>query len=187
MYFSPHERHIMRKCYGCKETKPESKFGADEKTRRRNLCRECKRIRGRASYRRNREKRLASVKAYYEANRSAKLEYAKKWHQENLDRVNVYRKKTALKLRSDVFEAYGGKCLCCGETTLLFLTIDHIDGDGNRHRKKVLGSHLKAGTHFYRWLRQNDYPSGFRILCFNCNMGRHRNGGVCPHERTVCD
>lgn len=22
----------------------------------------------------------------------------------------------------------------------------------------------------------------YQLLCFNCNCGRHRNGGVCPHK-----
>ena len=28
-----------------------------------------------------------------------------------------------------------------------------------------------------------DFPEGFQILCFNCNAGKHRNGGRCPHEQ----
>jgi hypothetical protein len=23
-----------------------------------------------------------------------------------------------------------------------------------------------------------------RLLCFNCNCGRAKNGGICPHEET---
>jgi hypothetical protein len=22
----------------------------------------------------------------------------------------------------------------------------------------------------------------FQVLCFNCNIGRERNGGMCPHK-----
>ena len=25
-------------------------------------------------------------------------------------------------------------------------------------------------------------PDTIQILCFNCNCGRARNGGICPHE-----
>jgi hypothetical protein len=28
----------------------------------------------------------------------------------------------------------------------------------------------------------NDFPPGFQLLCSNCNHGRARNGGICPHK-----
>jgi hypothetical protein len=31
-------------------------------------------------------------------------------------------------------------------------------------------------------LRKNGFPEGFQVLCANCNIGRHINGGICPHE-----
>jgi hypothetical protein len=77
--------------------------------------------------------------------------------------------------------AYGGYvCACCGETEPLFLSIDHIECDGAEHRKKLGKS--ANGSGFYRWLRDNKYPPGFQVLCMNCNHGRMRNGGLCPHQ-----
>lgn len=26
------------------------------------------------------------------------------------------------------------------------------------------------------------FPPSFRVLCYNCNSGRARNRGVCPHQ-----
>ena len=79
-----------------------------------------------------------------------------------------------------VFEAYGGPvCNCCGETILGFLTIDHINNDGASHRKEI---NARGGNAMYRWLKNNNYPSGFQVLCWNCNTGRAMNGGVCPHK-----
>jgi len=79
-----------------------------------------------------------------------------------------------------VTEQYGGKCACCGESEPCFLAIDHIEGNGNSHRKKI----GKWGSGFFKWLIKNDFPDGFQILCHNCNMGKHLNGGVCPHQQT---
>lgn len=93
-------------------------------------------------------------------------------------RAKRYREK----LRADALTAYGGKCECCEEKTSKFLTIDHINGDGASH-KKELG--LKNGAIIYRWLRNNKYPPGFRVLCWNCNCGRHMNNGVCPHKGSL--
>lgn len=83
--------------------------------------------------------------------------------------------------REQVFEAYGGyKCNCCGETEPLFLSIDHIDNNGATERKS--GQYCGSGTGFYQWLRKNKFPPGYQVLCMNCNTGKHKNGGVCPHH-----
>lgn len=84
-------------------------------------------------------------------------------------------------LKEQVFSAYGGyKCSCCGETEPLFLSIDHVDNNGAEMRNN--GTHGRSGTAFYQWLRKNKFPDGFQVLCMNCNVGKHRNGGICPHQ-----
>lgn len=84
-------------------------------------------------------------------------------------------------LRAQVFAAYGGHiCACCGETDAMFLTIDHVANDGAEMRRN--GTHGRGGTAFYQWLRKSGFPPGFQVLCMNCNIGKHRNGGVCPHQ-----
>ena len=80
--------------------------------------------------------------------------------------------------RNQVFNYYGNQCSCCGENILDFLEIDHINADGNKHRKQI----NKYGSQFYRWLIDNNFPDGFRTLCSNCNKARYKNNGVCPHE-----
>jgi len=72
---------------------------------------------------------------------------------------------------------YGGKCACCGETNHKFLTVDHINGGGHKHRKQI-------SNKIYRWLVLNNFPDGYQILCFNCNCGKNRNHGVCPHQES---
>ncbi len=82
------------------------------------------------------------------------------------------------KFRQQVLEAYGGKCVCCGETTPEFLTIDHIFKDGAAHRREI-------GNDLYPWLVRNGFPKDrFRLLCMNCNLaiGQH---GKCPHARIL--
>lgn len=31
------------------------------------------------------------------------------------------------------------------------------------------------------WLRRNNYPNGFQVLCHNCNMAKGFYG-KCPHQ-----
>jgi hypothetical protein len=80
-----------------------------------------------------------------------------------------------------VFEKYGGcVCVCCGESEISFLTIDHINGNGNRHRREIFNG--KTSYRIYPWLIKNNFPPGFQVLCFNCNCGKQVNGGTCPHK-----
>ena len=95
----------------------------------------------------------------------------------------VCEKKFALKIKEECFQHYGGACLCCGENIIQFLTIEHENGGGNRHRKKLFG-HNVGGVHMYRWLKRNNFPSGYSILCMNCNWAK-RLSGVCPHKISV--
>lgn len=110
------------------------------------------------------------------------IERAAQWNKENADKHRKHCLAYYYRLQDEAIQAYGGyKCACCGETEPLFMTLDHIANDGNEHRKKLgfLGGHL-----LYKWLKGHNYPSGFQVLCTNCNHGKHRNHGVCPHQRT---
>ncbi len=79
------------------------------------------------------------------------------------------------------FDAYGGPiCACCGESTLSFLSLDHINGNGGEHRRST--GTRQCGEVFYRLLKKQGYPSGYQVLCMNCNWGRSQNGGNCPHK-----
>lgn len=127
----------------------------------------------------HREEILEKVRKHYHANRDRRLAYGKQWREGNRDKMQLYKNKSDLQLRNDVFNHYGdGTCACCGEVNQGFLTIDHINGGGNIHRKSIGNS---GGKDFYRWLRMNNYPEGFQVLCFNCNLGKYRMG-VCPHQ-----
>lgn len=77
-------------------------------------------------------------------------------------------------LKQAVFDQYG-PCSCCGESHVEFLTIDHIKGDGAKHRKNL------AADKLYRWLRDNKFPrDNFQSLCLNCNSSKGAFG-CCPH------
>ena len=97
-------------------------------------------------------------------------EFKRKWKEANLDEVKVQDKKTAVKLKTDILFHYSGgeiKCARCGITDTDVLCLDHVDGGGNKQRKEL---QLVGGSGFYRWLRTNDYPEGFQVLCANCNL-----------------
>lgn len=94
---------------------------------------------------------------------------------------NRHNRAAAGKARAKCLVAYSGdppRCQCpgCGETHVEFLTIDHVDGNGAEHRRSLNRSNT------YAWLVRNNFPPGFRVLCWNCNCSRGRYR-YCPHER----
>ena len=108
-----------------------------------------------------------------------KKEYEKKYREKNKEKIMSNNKSYSRKLRDKykelVFNHYGRKCECCGEEHIDFLTIDHINGNGEKHRKEI-------NRRINDWLVKNNFPDGFQVLCFNCNWGKHINHGICPHK-----
>jgi hypothetical protein len=93
-------------------------------------------------------------------------------------RRNKENKMTLKEARDIVLSHYGAICACCGEKEKAFLEIDHINNDGADHRKEIGRKNICI------WIIENGYPKGrFQILCANCNHGKYRAGGICPHER----
>jgi hypothetical protein len=104
--------------------------------------------------------------------------WKKEYRQTHREQIRDYARYERFRLKLETIEAYGGQCVCCGEKEPLFLTIDHINGDGKQDRD--LGH--TTGTGFYRYLRKVGWPKDrYRLLCFNCNTARGF-WGVCPHE-----
>jgi hypothetical protein len=93
-------------------------------------------------------------------------------------RTQYYRRKRD-EAYDIIFSRYGKTCKCCGEKNIEFLTLDHINGGGNKHRKELKST---GGVGFYHKLIKLGLPEGFQTLCFNCNLASHHNGGVCPHQ-----
>ena len=96
----------------------------------------------------------------------------------------VHARRHNKDIRMQILEHYGASCACCGEQQVLFLDVDHIDNNGAEHRRSISHEGF-SGTTFYRWLVRNHFPDGFQLLCRNCNWGKHRNGGVCPHKEVI--
>ena len=96
----------------------------------------------------------------------------------------LYNQKVKIsnyKLRKRVLVRYSGsipKCSCCGETEYRFLTLDHINGEGKKHRDSIKKN--GGGIFLYRWLFKQNFPEGFQILCMNCNFAKNR------HKKQFC-
>ena len=158
-----------RQCKECKHTLNAQRWHEHGKAdyqrswRKRNP-KKCKEYQ-QAQYAKHREKRLAEARAYRALHPAL---------------IKAQQKAQRTKLKKEVIAAYGAKCSCCGETELVFLTIEHIYHDGKAHRMAV-----GAGAGMYRDLRRRGFPkNGYTVFCWNCQMAT-RFGEPCPHKKIL--
>ena len=137
-----------------------------------------------AKYRKKHAEEIkAKKKIAYHKNPEAGAARTRAWRNKNPGRwLEIVRKANRAmreRLRKEMFLAYGVKCSCCGEKELMFLELDHINNDGSSDRKSGRGS----GVKLLLKLKKEGWPKDqFQILCSNCNKGKRRNGGICPHK-----
>lgn len=113
----------------------------------------------------------------YQTRRNEKRRHLRQTDPQWRVQENKRQRELRLRLRDECLAAYGGPiCVCCGETEIEFLNLDHKAGGGNDHRR------LLGYPGIYSWLRKRGFPTGYQVLCYNCNLAKSKLG-QCPHER----
>lgn len=87
------------------------------------------------------------------------------WREAHKNEIRAYAKRWNTELKLRVFQHYGMVCSRCGFSDMRTLSIDHLNGGGTQHRKKV-----GEGASFYVWLEKAGYPEGYQTLCMNCQF-----------------
>lgn len=105
------------------------------------------------------------------------------FRKEHNDEYRLYRSQWRLKKRLEALEAYGNKCVCCGEMEIHFLTFDHINNDGYIDRKtdKRVAGHFTSDL--LNKIKLGQKRKDIQILCYNCNCAKGFYG-FCPHKKT---
>ncbi len=166
-------------CKTCKETKVSTDFYFNRTAKDGgSVCKDCKRKRDAKFRERNRELTRKWANKYRNDNKIKLNENSRVKYGTNRERILANQKAYQHKRKQLAIDAYGGKCVCCGEKNFEFLTIDHIKGGGRNHRKSIKNNNI------YLHLKKTGYPKdGYRLLCSNCNfsMGMY---GYCPHNKS---
>lgn len=116
-------------------------------------------------------KNIDKIKSYHRT-------FKKGYSYENKGKIKKQEANRNRQLRLRALYVYGGHpplCRCCGEPNIKFLTIEHKNGDGKKHRDE------KKGSIYFAILKDVDF-SRYEVLCYNCNCGKYHNKNICPHE-----
>lgn len=85
------------------------------------------------------------------------------------DCARVKQRVQRLIYKLEFLVEYGGKCVCCGETNIEFLTVEHKRGISGR----ALIADRSFGGGLYVNLKGRGWPKEqYEILCFNCNCSK---------------
>lgn len=149
-------------CRVCGKTKPVTEFDLRSDTKKvSSECKECRRERVRVR--------------------------ARVWGRANPERARERAAQWRAALKQEVWAAYGNACTCCGETEIVFLALDHVDGGGAEHRRRLRGQEgwsprdsRGSSSQFWYAVKKAGFPSEYQLLCHNCNIAKHRLG-ECPH------
>lgn len=154
----------MKVCTGCGTEKPLTEFGVEKgkPNGRKARCKPCARKWNKASYDKNPASRVAATL---------------RWKAKKPAHVKAYMAERRLRIKAELVAGYGGKCTCCGETSIEFLTLEHLNGGGRAHRA------IKDSLAIFNEVIKSNFPSEYTILCMNCNFAK-RFGKECPHITT---
>ena len=117
-----------------------------------------------------RDEKLAYGRKYRKEHKDYFNKYTRDRYSKNKERWHAYRKELRDRVRQNALEAYGNKCVWCGQTNPMFLTFDHINNDGKEQRKKH-----HTGINLYYYLLKY-LPKDIQILCWNCNLAKDLYG-----------
>ena len=118
---------------------------------------------------------------------TTKHDYHYRWVSKNRERVNAYKRRwyarqpqklllevriRSIKLKVKALSLLGRKCARCGETDIRLLTINHLNGDGTRHRVTMgQESYFHGPRSLYMDIIYGRIDrKTLDLRCYNCNI-----------------
>jgi len=94
--------------------------------------------------------------------------------------MRKYLKKRSKQFKEKIFKHYTAgtmECQCerCNVKGIEFLTVDHVNGDGYKHKSKGAWNYM-----LYKKIIDDGFPDTYKILCWNCNCTK-KNNSKCGH------
>lgn len=121
-----------------------------------------------------------NCREYYLIHKDKRDKYSREKRQENPKLHNYISNRSYHKTRLEVLAHYSPdlSCVRCGfNEHISALSIDHINGNGNKMRRN-----LHDHGRICNWLKKNGLPEGFQVLCMNCQfIKRYENNESVSH------
>jgi hypothetical protein len=119
------------------------------------------------------------TKNHYQRNKKKHLAESLEWGRKHPEKKNQINKKCYNKRRLVILNHYSNNtCACafCGIKDIRVLSIDHVEGGGKEHLRKI------GFKSIYDWLLQNHLPPGFQVLCMNCQFIKRHTRNECKRK-----
>ena len=126
-------------------------------------------------------------KTWREKNSARKKEYQDEYRANHRDEINRRRRKYYVtnrtqirsvatrridKLKAELYNIFGKRCVQCGFDDVRALQLDHINGGGAQERRGKTAAQV--------WRNAINNPEGYQMLCANCNsIKRYTHGEGC--------
>jgi len=152
----------LKRCRTCKEVKPISEFHIDRahSDGHHGQCKPCHRKWLNQQYRKRHDR----------LNHDELILYRTSINKKAKERKDFYKLTTLTHYSVEDYpicaNPFGVHTEPMTDTDIL--TIDHINGGGNRHTDD--GGRRIGGANLYRILCNSDFPEGYQVLCANCQM-----------------
>ena len=117
------------------------------------------------------EERREYGRRYYQTHKEQMKKSQEKYrqaHPERTEENRIHVRNRQKKIKEQVFDILGRRCVQCGFSDARALQVDHVNGGGNQHRKK------RSSWGSYRDVITAN-GEGYQVLCANCNqIKRHK-------------
>jgi hypothetical protein len=157
----------METCNVCGVVLTKQNFLSSRAKRHDYICILCGRARAKTNYYKNRDHVHTQKKIWYKANQGRKTKferekYARLKFEVLLHYTQVFDPTATSPHCNDPFHKHLPNDPLAKD--IRALSIDHINGGGNKHLKEIGQGKL------YSWLKKHNYPPGYQVLCMSCQF-----------------
>jgi hypothetical protein len=107
---------------------------------------------------------------YYDGYKEKNRLHNKEFRKNNKEKAKIWDKRKYDKIKLEIISKLGNKCVLCGENRFNFLTVDHVNNDGNKEKHNNHYSIIRQKI--INGLTEEELKLTYQVLCYNCNCSK---------------